>query len=91
METLKSINNCPNCGAPLRGDECAYCGTAFIRKREGTDIYDQYGNYVTTLLENGLVTYNEARKLCGLDPKQRAEERREYIKKQLKGPYGIHF
>lgn len=22
--------NCPNCGAPVRGDECEYCGTVFV-------------------------------------------------------------
>lgn len=91
METLKAIANCPNCGAPVHGDECAYCGTAFTRKREGVDLYDPYGNYISTLFEQGIVTYNEARKLCGLDPKQRAKQRRKYIEDQLKGPYGICF
>ena len=22
--------NCPNCGAPIDGDKCKYCGTSFI-------------------------------------------------------------
>lgn len=66
METLKAITSCPNCGAPLRGDECAYCGTAFTRKSEGVPIYDPYGNYVTTLFAKGILTYNEARQLMGL-------------------------
>ena len=22
--------NCPNCGAPIDGDKCEYCGTSFI-------------------------------------------------------------
>ena len=91
METLKAIDNCPNCGAPLHGDECEYCGTAFTRKNEGIPIYDPYGNYVTTLFAKGILTYNEARKLCGLDSKQRADQRRKYIENQLKGPYAIHF
>lgn len=68
METLESRGNCPNCGAPIHGDECVYCGTAFTRKNEGCDIYDRNGNYITTLFAQGLVTANEARKLYGLGP-----------------------
>lgn len=26
---LRSITNCPNCGAPISGPLCEYCGTIF--------------------------------------------------------------
>lgn len=26
--------NCPNCGAPITGDTCPYCGTEFARPEE---------------------------------------------------------
>lgn len=26
---LKPIPNCPNCGAPIKGSKCEYCGTTF--------------------------------------------------------------
>ena len=69
MATLEAICNCPNCGAPIRGDECPYCGTAFTRKYGGCDLYDPYGNYITTLIGGNLLTPNEARQLIGLPPK----------------------
>lgn len=69
MVTLEAIGNCPNCGAPIRGDECQYCGTVFTRKHDGCDLYDPHGNYITTLLRSNLLTPNEARQLIGLPPK----------------------
>ena len=75
MVVLETIGNCPNCGAPIRGDECQYCGTAFTRKHEMpiyekyTDIYDPYGNYITTLLHSNILSPNEARQLLNLPPK----------------------
>ena len=31
--------SCPNCGAPVKGLECKYCGTAFSRKtKEAFDV-----------------------------------------------------
>lgn len=68
MVALEPAGNCPNCGAPIRGDECPYCGTAFTRKQEDTPIYDRNGNYITTLLDRGLMTTNEARALLNLPP-----------------------
>ena len=68
MVTLETAGNCPNCGAPIRGDECPYCGTAFTRKHEGIPIHDPYGNYITTMLSSNLLTPNEARNLLGLPP-----------------------
>ena len=30
---LKPKLNCPNCGAPITGSKCEYCGTYFEQKR----------------------------------------------------------
>lgn len=69
MVTLEISGNCPNCGAPIRGDECPYCGTAFTRKHDGIPIYDTHGVYITSLLLNeGSITPNEARGMLGLPP-----------------------
>lgn len=68
MEVMTSIGNCPNCGAPIRGDECPYCGTMFTKNMTGIPIYDVDGTLITTLLSNGLITANEARERLGLDP-----------------------
>ena len=54
------MTNCPNCGAPIVTDVCAYCGTVF-----GT--YKECSHNVERLLDSGIITANEARKLCGLE------------------------
>lgn len=69
MVQVEANGNCPNCGAPIRGDECPYCGTAFTRKYDGINIYDTTGKYVCTLYENNIITANDARRLLGLPPK----------------------
>ena len=28
------IKQCPNCGAPIHGDRCEYCGTSFKNPQE---------------------------------------------------------
>lgn len=33
--------NCPNCGAPIHGRSCEYCGTIFYRLAVGEDSYEQ--------------------------------------------------
>lgn len=30
--------NCPNCGAPITGPECEYCGTWFPELEQNTEI-----------------------------------------------------
>ena len=27
---MKKLLNCPNCGAPVEAEKCAYCGTVFL-------------------------------------------------------------
>lgn len=36
MEKEKA--NCPNCGAPIKGGRCEYCGTKFVQELEGEDL-----------------------------------------------------
>lgn len=33
--------NCPNCGAPIHGGSCEYCGTTFYRLAVGEDSYER--------------------------------------------------
>ena len=28
------MSNCPNCGAPITGDRCEYCGTVFWEEKQ---------------------------------------------------------
>ena len=36
MASLIHSMSCPNCGAPIRGPVCEYCGTVFDRSSEVT-------------------------------------------------------
>ena len=36
---MKDLLNCPNCGAPISGSKCEYCGTTFSENRDD-DISD---------------------------------------------------
>ena len=42
------LRNCVNCGAPLHGRECQYCGTMY----SGDGIYSDFGK------ADGVVTFN---------------------------------
>ena len=44
--------NCPNCGAPINGDLCPYCGTAFI-DWSAIDIHKP--NWIKINLDNKIV------------------------------------
>lgn len=61
--------NCHNCGAPIKGPECEYCGTIFdvprLKPCSHDDICALYKE-AERLLVSGVVTANEARELCGL-------------------------
>lgn len=52
--------SCPNCGAPITGPKCEYCGTVFESTPIGTTLYS---NNIPLLT---LLTPNEARELMGL-------------------------
>lgn len=34
MKIVKDLLNCPNCGAPITGSKCEYCGTIFSENRD---------------------------------------------------------
>lgn len=38
------MTNCPNCGAPITNDICAYCGTVFINPKEYEDLKQELQN-----------------------------------------------
>lgn len=56
--------NCPNCGAPITGTECEYCGTLFGHRLTQSESLAM----VLDEIDNAMLTPNEARKLLGLDP-----------------------
>ena len=56
------MTNCPNCGAPIKGPECEYCGTIFGHRL--TDA--QSLNMVLAELDAAIITPNQARILMGL-------------------------
>ena len=31
---MRDLLNCPNCGAPINGSKCEYCGTTFSENRD---------------------------------------------------------
>lgn len=46
--------NCPNCGAPIKGDECEYCGTVFRQRKneeENTILLRQRRNEINNTYE----------------------------------------
>lgn len=40
------MTNCPNCGAPITNDICAYCGTVFINPKEYEDLKKELQNSI---------------------------------------------
>ena len=36
---MKELLNCPNCGAPITGPRCEYCGTAFEEVKRQVGFY----------------------------------------------------
>lgn len=55
--------NCHNCGAPITGPECEYCGTRFnIRVAEEPVTFGTTtAEFAASLAAYGLITVNEAR------------------------------
>ena len=68
--TIFSTTNCPNCGAPITGLQCEYCGTMFSfstpKLYSQDNILGMHKN-AERLLASGVITANEARELCGFD------------------------
>lgn len=74
------MTNCPNCGAPITNDICAYCGTVFINPKEYEDLKKELQNAKfrasleaqnmalinsINLFRNGILSSNEVRGLVG--------------------------
>lgn len=36
---MKELLNCPNCGAPITGPQCEYCGTTFEEVKRQVGFY----------------------------------------------------
>lgn len=56
------MTNCPNCGAPITGAKCEYCGTIFNAREDTLALHES----ADRLLASGIITFNEARELMGL-------------------------
>lgn len=62
--------NCHNCGAPITGPECEYCGTRFnIRMVEPIKYTDADARRKEIEEACGVISPNEARAVIGLDPR----------------------
>ena len=57
------MSNCPNCGAPIVAPVCDYCGT---RHWGFEQVSGHPASKVTQMLDQGLITANEARRMMGL-------------------------
>lgn len=55
------MTNCPNCGAPITGPVCEYCGTRHWGYQSGSA-----GSPVESMLSHGVITPNEARRILGM-------------------------
>lgn len=45
--------NCPNCGAPITGEKCEYCGTVFnaeTANRASDEHYIKLDNFIPSVL-----------------------------------------
>lgn len=69
------MHNCPNCGAPITGPKCEYCGTVFWDRRkeliENTVTLQMQianTNCLQKCIEAAIMTPNQARRMMGLDP-----------------------
>lgn len=59
--------NCPNCGAPITGDKCEYCGTEFSQSRiNDLTLKVDYSSILAAVRSN-CITPNECRRLIGYD------------------------
>ncbi len=56
--------NCPNCGAPIVGHKCAYCGTVFDSERVNKKPIDHRQQYLNKMYIMGRVTREQYIALC---------------------------
>ena len=53
---MNETRSCPNCGAPVPGETCQYCGTVFKNDRT-----DPSGNYPEVVCRTARITFHEMR------------------------------
>ena len=59
-------SNCPNCGAPITGSECPYCGTRFgglIFNGVRVDNVVVRSDITAKMVARGILSANEAREV----------------------------
>lgn len=72
---MRGKTNCPNCGAPITGSKCEYCGTVFetaerIYQMDASErIFwsDDRPVLIIKDVPDDFLTLNEKRKICGLE------------------------
>lgn len=65
---LSAPRNCPNCGAPLHGCECEYCGTVFYASKAAeAEISDKYSS--TSYLAHSAKERAAVRRYNDINPK----------------------
>ena len=69
-----SAASCPNCGAPITGPKCEYCGTLHgnIRtyaeaRASGSEIDPGWLETVKSLVMHSVISVNEARQMVGME------------------------
>lgn len=53
---MSELKSCPNCGAPIKGKECEYCGTHHAKKSEQVRI-EVEREYTDIISWNGMEVY----------------------------------
>lgn len=81
------MSNCPNCGAPIIAPVCDYCGT---RHYGFEQVPGHPAQKVAQLLDNGLITVNEAREMLGYPRRSRLQECAMEAAAVLRKSYSIH-
>lgn len=56
--------NCPNCGAPITGEKCEYCGTVFY---DWAVIDSEKDFYIKMRLDNNLFIYKARMTSCDIE------------------------
>lgn len=77
------MTNCPNCGAPITGPKCEYCGTRFPEYRKSSECWAETVNgdrIIFNGVSSGILTPNEAREMMGF---KLLEERRKLLDLEL--------
>ena len=63
---MRNKTNCPNCGAPITGDKCEFCGTLF--RNEAATVFGmstaeaaEAFNRLAKLIGTGAISSNDVR------------------------------